>query len=86
MVAGTNYISCSIPIKSGQHIGILGARGTSTMYNSYAATNTYATQISGKPVTLRRLYYQSSLYASPATTVATETSYPFGRVEVRYTP
>ena len=85
-VAGTNYISCSIPVKNGEHIGILGARGTSTMHNSYSSTNTHSTTIAGKATILRRLVFQNNLYSGQASYVGAETSLPHGRVEVRYLP
>jgi hypothetical protein len=85
-VAGTNWIYVKIPINKGDIIGILGARGTTTMNNSYMATSTYTTSISGQSVTLARLMLQSNLYSAKASGSVLTNTGSCGRVEVRYTP
>ena len=60
--AGSGWINVKIPIKKGENIGIIGARGTSSMRNSYAQPNKYATTIANQPTSLQRLIMQSNLY------------------------
>ena len=86
--AGASWINVKIPITKGDNIGIIGARGTTSMRNSYAAPNSYATTIANKPVTIQRLIMQSNLYTAKPTKVSVETSSSsnVSRVEVRYVP
>ena len=65
-VAGTDFVAMSIPVAAGDMIGILGARGTTTMNNSYGQTSTYATTIKGNAVTLARLGTQNNLNTTAA--------------------
>lgn len=88
-VPGTGFIAVNIRVYAGQVIGVLGARGGSTMENSYGPANTFNTTILGQSVRLQRLLYQDSLYnsqAGGATGISTETSNPYGRIEMQYTP
>jgi hypothetical protein len=85
-VAGTGYITVNIAISKGDIIGILGARGTTSMKNSYAQTPTYATTISGQSATLARLILQANLNTAKATAVSHEPTSSYSRVEVRYKP
>jgi hypothetical protein len=85
-VAGTNFIVVNIPVQAGDYIGILGARGTTSMKNSYAQTPSYSTQIFGSPVTISRLIYQANLGTTPAGALANDASAGYGRVELRYGP
>jgi hypothetical protein len=85
-VAGSAFISVNIPVQAGQIIGVLGARGTTTMNNSYAATTSYTTSFNGQPATLQRLLVQSNLYQQASTDLATETSGSYSRVEMQYQP
>ncbi len=82
-VGGTGWINTNISVSSGQYIGVLGVRGTSSITNSYG-NNSYKTSIKGSPVTLTRLLYQGSILSSPAGPVSTEASGSIGRVEMRY--
>jgi len=86
-VSGTKYISCTIPIKKGDIIGILGGRGTSTLKNSYG-TGGYSSKILGKAVTLTRFIAQYSINTKKAGAVSGGASGTgsIGRVEVRYGP
>jgi len=84
-VPGTGWIAVNIAVQSGDIIGILGTRGTTTMNNSYGVSDSYATSILGQPVTLYRLLYQDSLYSSQAGPVSTSTN-PISRIEMRYGP
>lgn len=82
---GATFISTSIPITSGDVIGIIGYRGTGES-NSYAANNSVSSSILGQPVTLTRLGTNVQMATAPATSLWTETTNPFGRIEVQYTP
>lgn len=81
-----NYINVNIPIQAGDVIGILGARGTTTMRNSYGSGNPYNTTIEGQPVTLNRLIYQVNLHTTQAGPLSTETGGSYSRIEMRYSP
>lgn len=81
---GSTFITTSIPITSGDNIGIVGYRGSSA--SSYAATNTLTSSILGQTVTLRRLGTNVSMASAPATALWTETGNEFARIEVQYTP
>jgi hypothetical protein len=85
-VAGTAWIPVSISVQAGDIMGIIGARGTSTMYNAYAAANTYNTTILGQPVTIERLIAQINLYSQQAVELCAEPSNPYGMVEMQYSP
>jgi hypothetical protein len=83
-VSGTGWIPCNIAVQKGDIIGVLGARGTTTMYNSYG-TGPYASKILGTAVTLNRFIYQANLYSSQAGAVSSSSG-SIGRVEMRYAP
>ncbi len=83
-VASDGFITTHIPIQAGDIIGILGARGDTTMRNSYGATNTYNTTISGQAVTLYRLIFQDNLNTTQAYDLANDTLSYYGRVEMQY--
>jgi hypothetical protein len=85
-VAGSSWISVNIPVARGDIIGILGARGGSTMSNSYSGSNPYNSTIAGAAVKLTRLVYQANLYITRAGPLSTENGGSFGRVEVKYVP
>lgn len=81
---GTGYITVNIAVQPGQHIGILGARGSgSTMHNSYGASSPYKSYLKGHLVSLTRFIHQDSIGTSPADKVASSSG-SIGRVEVRY--
>ncbi|MEM9875776.1 MAG: hypothetical protein AAF928_12835 [Myxococcota bacterium] len=82
----SNYIPVSIPVQAGDIIGILGARGTTTMRNSYGTTTTYATTILGQPVTLTRLIYQGGLNSGPSTELSSNATGQYSRIEMRISP
>jgi hypothetical protein len=84
--AGTGWVSVNIPISQGDVIGILGARGTSSVSTSYAGVNPIPSLILGNSVSLNRLVYQQSLATSAAGPLSTETGGNAGRIEVRYGP
>jgi len=81
-VTGSNVIQTDIDVQAGDIIGILGARGTSTMYNSYGTA--YPTEINGWPTTLTRMVYDGYLHNTLAKDLWTQSSY-YGRVEMWYT-
>lgn len=83
-VAGTSFVPVNIPVAAGDIIGILGARGTTTMHNSYGTTNTYATTIKGSAVTLQRLGMQFNLNTTPAKDLWTEAAGVLSQVEMSY--
>jgi len=77
-VTGTAILPVSIPISTGDIIGIFGTRGTS---NSYG-TNPYTSAIDGIPVTLTRLGFQDNLSTVTAYDVWQEGSGSISRVEM----
>ncbi len=79
-------VSANLVIKKGDHIGILGCRGTSSLKNSYGNTGTYTTKISNVSVKLTRMVYQANLYSKQAGAVAGEVSGNLGRIEMKYKP
>ncbi len=85
-VPGTGWIQVNISVQAGQTIGVIGARGTSTLSNSYAATNSYSTTIFGQPTTLYRLIALTNISASQITNLYGHTQNPYGRIELRYGP
>ncbi len=85
-VAGSGWITVKIPVKKGDVIGLLGARGTSSQKNSYGTGNPYKTTLANKPISLHRLVLQANLNTAKANKVATETSGSYSRVELRYVP
>ena len=79
------FVSCSISISAGDVIGIMGTRGTTTMYNMYGTANTYNSTLGGSSVVLKRLIAQSqNLSNAPATSVSSGDSLPTARVEMTY--
>ena len=69
--SGNDFVAVSIPITNGDVIGILGARGTSTMHNAYSGlSGSHTTAIGGSAVILARLLYQANLSSTPAGSVS----------------
>ena len=85
-VAGSGWITVKIPVKKGDVIGLLGARGTTSQKNSYGNGNPYSTTLANKPIKLQRLVLQANLNSAKANKVATEASGSYSRVEMRYVP
>ncbi len=85
-VPGAGWIPVSISVQAGQTIGVIGARGTTTMSNSYGATNTYSSTIFGQSTTLYRLIATNNLSVAQATTLYGHTQNPYGRIELQYGP
>ena len=83
-VSGNTITSVNYSISQGDIIGILGARGTSTMNNAYAPGG-YSTQILGQGTTLYRLYYQSNLNSTQAGSCIDGGTGSIARVEMWYT-
>jgi hypothetical protein len=79
--SSTGIIPVSIPVTTGDIIGILGSAGTS---NSYGAGN-YATTIGGQPVTIARLGMQYTLNTTAPQNLWTESAGSISRVEMYYT-
>jgi hypothetical protein len=85
-VAGTGWIPVNVVVNSGEVIGVLGARGTSTsLNNSYAAMSPYQTSIFSQPVTLARLLFQGNIAAGQAGPLSGAGG-TYARVELRYGP
>lgn len=82
----TNVIPCAVLVNQGDWIGILGACGTTTMYNSYGASG-FVSSVLGQPVTLSRLMLQANLNAAPTgSQVLYTNTASIGRVEVHVAP
>jgi PKD repeat protein len=77
------WVPVNVTINAGQVVGILGARGTGTMHNAYANSNTFTSNIAGNSITLRRFGTQVNLHNQQAGPVWTE-SYTYSRVEMDY--
>jgi len=84
-VDSLDFIDTSITVFAGDVIGVLGARGTSVMQNSYSAVNEYTSSILGVDVELKRLLFQENLFEGPASAVSTEDANPIARVQMRLT-
>ena len=82
---GSTFITTNIPVSSGDTIGIVGFRGPS-VGNSYAANTSILTSILGQSITLTRLGTNVSMATAPATSLWTESTGPYARIEVQYTP
>lgn len=80
--ATTNILPVSIPVATGEMIGVLGVRSN---VNSYA-TSPASSTIDGNPVTLARLGMQFPLSSTVAQNLWTESSGSISRVEVYYLP
>lgn len=78
----TGFINVCIPVFTGDVIGVLGQRGTTTSYATSPATVT----IDGQATTIERLLYQGSINTSPAGDVATESGGSIGRIELQTAP
>jgi len=76
-----NIIPCSIAVTAGDFIGVLGACGTTTMYNSYGA-GPFASSILGSPVTLTRLLTQTNLNNTGGNQPMSSSAGSIARVEV----
>ena len=74
----------NIPVTQGDVIGILGARGTSVMKNSYGASG-YSSMVNGQAMMLNRLIYQANVHNAAAGALSGNTGL-IARVEMKYTP
>ncbi|MBW2256494.1 MAG: hypothetical protein JRI25_18125, partial [Deltaproteobacteria bacterium] len=82
-IGGTSVIETDpIDILEGEYVGVLGARGTTTLYSSYGS-GPYTSSISGQSVTLDRLYTNQEFYTALPTSIV-PTSGWMGRVELWY--
>ena len=75
----------AISVAAGDVIGVLGARGTTTMNNSYRASGAYTTDFDGNTAVLTRLIYQSNLATTAAGSLSSSATGAIGRVEMEYT-
>ena len=82
--SANDWISVNIPVTAGMVIGILGARGTSTLSNAYGNGNPYSSTLGGAPVSLQRLVYQANLHNAQAGALSTESGGSYSRVEMQY--
>jgi hypothetical protein len=83
--SGNQWVNVNIPITTGSVIGILGARGTSSLDHAYASVWSYETTIGGSTTTLRKLSYQSNLHSSQAGLLSAEND-SYTRIEMQYVP
>ncbi|GEM_PF-1602961 len=86
-VAGTAIIPTGgIAVAQGDIIGVIGARGTTTMFNSYRASGNYTSDFDGNTVVLTRLVYQQNLNTTGAAgALSSAGGGSIGRVELEYT-
>lgn len=75
----------SIPVTTGQIIGVFGTVGSSSD-NSYSASSPYSTTLNGYTISLGRLITQQSngIYNAQSPDYSTENSSSLGRVELYY--
>ncbi len=80
----TTPIQVSIPILAGDYIGIVGARGASSLQNSYGSS--LMSSIGGQNIQISRLVLQSSLASGQAASglFMTDGTGSIGRVEMSY--
>lgn len=83
-VSSHEIIPCNLPFQAGDWVGVLGACGTTTMRNSYAAPGTFLSSIGGNPVTLTRMGTQTNLNSTQAQPYWSEAGGSIARVEVYY--
>lgn len=83
-VPSNHIIPCRIDFAAGDWVGVLGACGTTTMYNSYGAGN-FASSIAGQPVTLSRFITQTNLNTAGGQPYSSAGTASIARVEVYYT-
>ena len=74
----------NIEVSAGDHIGILGARGTSTMHHAYGPDAVYQSSIKGVSVDLYRLAMQSNLNSNAPTVLLVEVNAPISQIHLRY--
>ncbi len=82
-----SILPCNVLVNQGDFIGVLGACGSSTMYNSYGPTGAFQSNVLGFPVTLTRFLMQSNLSTSGGNQpCASEAAFEVARVEVYAVP
>jgi hypothetical protein len=82
---GEAWVTVDIPVTAGSIIGVIGMRGdNASVSGSYALNNTYATSFFGISTTLYRLGTLGSMVDAGVTDLFTESTNPFGRVELTY--
>lgn len=80
-------IPTSIPVQTGDIIGVLGACGTTMMANSQGTVGPFASSILGMPVNLERFLTQTNInVAGGNQPYSQEPGVPVVRVEVQYAP
>jgi len=85
MPAG-DFMVTNIPVLAGDKIGLLGARGTSTMHSMYSPGNAPVVVPYGSAsLSLHRLEYDDNLWNVSAGLIHDATG-PIGRVEIEYIP
>ena len=79
-----DIVTTNISVSAGDVIGVLGATGTGTMYNSYGEGD-FVSSIHGHSVTLRKLAMAHNLYSGSARDLyAVRNTARVGRVEMWY--
>ena len=78
-----SFVNVCIPVFTGDHIGILGQRGTST---SYASGAPHTVTINGDATTINRFGHQANITTSPAGAVWSQASGEIGRIELQTAP
>lgn len=79
-----SILSVNIPVSTGDIIGILGAAGTSLMYNSYGVAGDFVSNIDGHSVILRKMGMDFNLYEYQARNLWQGAGSQIGRVEMWY--
>lgn len=81
-----NWIDVDLTINQGEIIGIIGARGTTTMHNAYGPIGPFASTIAGQALNLDRLYYQDNLNSTQIASgnIGTETGGSIAQVDMIY--
>jgi len=87
-VTGTPIATGSITVAPNEWVVVLGATGTTTMNNSYAAPGPFQTTLFGQPITLTRCGTQFNIFTTPGPSnpIWSEAAFEVSRVELYVTP
>jgi len=87
-VTGTPIPTGNINVAPGQWVIAIGACGTTTMNNSYAASGAFASNVLGAPISMARCGTQFNIFTNPgpANGLWSEVAGPISRVELFVVP
>jgi len=86
-VTGTPLAVGSVLVAPGEWVIAIGATGTATMNNSYAAPGSFASNVLGQPITINRCGTQTNIFTNNGpNTIWSENAAAPSRVELYVTP